>query len=33
VLTGVGKRDDLPNAPAKPDFVFDNLPALQAHLR
>jgi 4-nitrophenyl phosphatase len=32
VLTGVSRRDDLPSAPARPDFVFDDLPALQEAL-
>ncbi|MGH2355771.1 MAG: HAD-IIA family hydrolase, partial [Chloroflexota bacterium] len=30
VLTGVAQRTDLPSAPAPPDYVFENLPALQA---
>ena len=32
VLTGVSTADDLPGAPAPPDYVFPNLPALQEAL-
>ena len=33
VLTGVATRADLPTSPAQPDFIFDNLSALEALLR
>jgi 4-nitrophenyl phosphatase len=32
VLTGVARREDVPGAAAQPDFVFDDLAALQAAL-
>jgi len=33
VLTGIARREDIPGAAAPPDFVFDDLPALQAALQ
>jgi ribonucleotide monophosphatase NagD (HAD superfamily) len=32
VLTGVARKEDIPGAPAAPDAVYEDLPALQKAL-